>query len=385
MPEKARLLVVDDEASIRSFLRDALSGEYEVLTASDGVEGKEAITAGDFAVALVDINMPRADGVQVLNAVHESGKQTEVVMLTAYASVDTAMEALRLGAFDYLTKPARTHDIRRVVRNAVEKYRLARENRELLGDLTEANRQLKQHIAHVEKVNQMTERLNAENAALAGRFKNLNEDLERRVVEATRDLDRANRLLKENYLATIKALASSIEMKDSYTRGHSTRVAEYTVAVARKLGMAEDRIGLVNYATILHDVGKIGIDERILTKPEALSDAEYATIKLHTQMGDTIVQAIDFLAPVRAVVRNHHEWWNGSGYSDGLAGEAIPLEARIVSVADAFDAMTTNRAYRAALSTKDALERLAASAGTQFDPDLVRVFLQVAGEIRPEG
>jgi len=385
MAERARLLVVDDEASIRSFLRDALSGEYDVQTASDGIEGAEAIAAGDFAVALVDINMPRADGVQLLNSVHETGKQTEVVMLTAYASVDTAMEAVRLGAFDYLTKPARTHDIRRVVRNAVSKHRLARENRELLERLTEANRQLKQHVAHVEKVNEMTERLNGENAALAGSLRRLNEGLERRVEDATRDLGRANRLLKENYLATIKALASSIEMKDAYTRGHSIRVAEYSVAIARKMLMPEERIVLLHYVTILHDVGKIGIDERILTKPGALTEEEYATIKLHPRMGEKIVQSIDFLAPVRSVVRSHHEWWNGKGYPDGLSGDSIPLEARIVGVADSFDAMTSTRAYRPALSVAEALDRLRASAGIQFDPEIVRVFLSVAPELRREG
>jgi putative nucleotidyltransferase with HDIG domain len=174
-------------------------------------------------------------------------------------------------------------------------------------------------------------------------------------------------------------------MKDSYTRGHSSRVADYAVAVAKKMGIADERVALVNYATILHDVGKIGIDERILTKPEALSEAEYSTIRLHTQMGDAIVQAIGFLEPVRAIVRSHHEWYNGAGYAEGLAGEAIPLEARIVSVADAFDAMTSNRAYRLSLDVAEAITRLQAGAGTQFDPNVVRLFSSMAHELRPPG
>ncbi len=383
MNEKYKVLIVDDENSIRQFLADALFDDYLVAEAVDGMAGIREVLSTEYDVIVVDVKMPRVGGIEVLKSVKAEKPLTEVVMLTAYASVNTAMEAVRLGAFDYLTKPAKIMDIRKVVSNAAEKSRLARQHKQLLQSLQEANQQLRQHVEHVEKLNCMMERGSQENLDLTAQLKRLNNELERRVEMATLNLDQTNRRLRENFEDTIKALVSAVEMKDTYTRGHSARVAEFTVTIARKLGLPEDEIALVNYAAILHDVGKIGIDEKILTKPAHLSDEEYKIIKLHPQMGDKIIQTVEFLAPVRHVVRNHHERYDGRGYVDGLKGEAIPIAARITAVADAYDAMFSDRAYRRSLTKDDAIEILKDNAGSQFDPEVVRAFEEIVRSSHP--
>ncbi len=381
MPECPKILIIDDEESIRNFLLDALSEQYEVSAAEDGESGLKQLNDDDFDAVLVDLKMPKMDGISVLREIKQQEYITEVIMLTAYASVDTAVEAVRLGAYDYLTKPSRPSDIRRIIRNAVEKVRLERENSTLLLNLKEKNKQLQQHIDHIEKLNQMLERINKENTDMADRLRISNNDLEKRVDNAALELNRANRSLRENYMATIRALASAIEMKDTYTRGHSSRVTDLSISIAREYGVSDDRILLINYASILHDIGKIGIDEAILTKNSGLTQEEYNIIKLHPQMGDKIIQSIEFLQPVRSIVRNHHERLDGRGYIDGLGGEDIPIEARIVSVADAYDAMTSYRAYRDNLTVTEALLQIKENSGTQFDPRIVDIFLGIIEKI----
>jgi putative two-component system response regulator len=381
MPERPKILIIDDEESIRNFLLDALSEQYDVSTAEDGEAGLKELNRGDFDAALVDLKMPKIDGISVLREIKQQDYVTEVIMLTAYASVDTAVEAVRLGAYDYLTKPSKPSDIRRIIRNAIEKVRLERENSSLLLSLKEKNKQLQQHIDHIEKLNQMLERINKENTDMADRLRLSNNDLEKQIDSAALELNRANRSLRENYMATIRALASAIEMKDTYTRGHSSRVTDLSISIAREYGVSDDRILLINYASILHDIGKIGIDESILTKNSGLSPEEFNIIKLHPQMGDKIIQSIEFLQPVRSIVRNHHERMDGEGYIDGLGGEDIPIEARIVSVADAYDAMTSHRAYRNNLTVSQALDQIKENSGTQFDPRIVDIFLGIIEKI----
>ncbi len=183
--------------------------------------------------------------------------------------------------------------------------------------------------------------------------------------------------MRENYLATIEALVQAIEAKDCYTRGHSDRVARLAVAMAEELRLAEDRVESVKYAAILHDVGKIGVSESILNKEEKLLEPEWDIIRNHPIIGQNIVKSIKFLYDIGMGVRHHHERYDGYGYPDGLKGEEIPLDARIIAVADCYDAMTSDRSYRGGRKKLEALEELRRVAGTQLDPDLVDMFCKV--------
>jgi putative nucleotidyltransferase with HDIG domain len=175
----------------------------------------------------------------------------------------------------------------------------------------------------------------------------------------------------------IAALGSALETKDAYSQGHSTQEAEYAVALANEMGLPGWQVQNVRLGALLHDIGKIGVDEHILNKPGKLTEEEFELIKAHPVLGASIVAEIDHLRQVVPIVRHHHERFDGSGYPDGLAGEAIPLEARVLAVAEAFGAMTDDRAYRKALPLADAIAELETGAGSQFDPQVVEAFLRV--------
>ncbi|MDQ7794207.1 MAG: HD-GYP domain-containing protein [bacterium] len=184
--------------------------------------------------------------------------------------------------------------------------------------------------------------------------------------------------LRDIFLATINALVSAIEAKDPYTHGHSTQTMEYALAIARRLGWSHELLERLQYACVLHDIGKIGIPDAILKKEDSLTPEEYEVQKRHPVVGADIVRAVKFLSRVVPWIRHHHERYDGRGYPDGLQGEVIPLGARVIAVADAFDAMTSVRPYRPALSAQAALEELRRNTGAQFDPQIVEAFLQVA-------
>lgn len=183
--------------------------------------------------------------------------------------------------------------------------------------------------------------------------------------------------MRQNYLQTVEALVQALEAKDSYTSGHSGRVAQLAVAMAEELGMPDEKLELIKYAGILHDIGKIGVDERILNKTGSLLDLEWEAIRNHPVVGENIIKKINFLYDISPAVRHHHERFDGQGYPDGLQGEEIPLEARIIAVADTYDAITSNRSYRQGRTQGEALKELQRVAGTQLDPEMVKVFLKV--------
>ncbi len=189
--------------------------------------------------------------------------------------------------------------------------------------------------------------------------------------------------MRQNCLDTVLSLAAAIDAKHPYTRGHSERVAAYAVAVARELKWPEDRVELLQYMALLHDTGKLGVSEGVLNKPDRLTEKEYGAIKGHPHKGYEIVCRVKFLAHMADVVLHHHERWDGLGYPSGLAGEAIPEGARIIAVADTFDAMTSDRPYRSALPSETAFTELQAVAGTQLDPRVVQAFLRVYPKLQP--
>lgn len=190
--------------------------------------------------------------------------------------------------------------------------------------------------------------------------------------------------MRKNYLNTVEALVQALEAKDSYTSGHSSRVAQWSVKLAEALKLPEDRVEYIKYAGVLHDVGKIGVSENILNKKGSLEDSEWEMIRNHPVIGQNIIQGIDFLFDVGSVVRYHHERYDGMGYPERIAGKAIPLESRIIAVADTYDAMTSNRSYRKGLSSSEALVELRRVAGTQLDPQIVEAFCRIVQEENPQ-
>ncbi len=328
-PVQAQCLVVDDDAQVRRALARAIeSMGLPTIEAVHGIEALELLaTHGDVAVCISDIYMPEMDGVTLLREVHARYPDTAVIMLTGAAEVTTAVECLQLGALDYLSKPVLVDEVRARVQKALEKR-----------DLILQNRFYQRH-------------------------------LETRV----RELDRLNR---QRLVNGIQMLVQALEAKDAYTRGHSQRVSEYAVKTAVRLGITGEQLEQIRLGGELHDIGKIGTREAILNKPGPLDEAEFAHIRDHCVLGERILAPfLGDAAAVLRIVRSHHERFDGRGFPDGLSADAIPLEARIVACVDAFDAMTTNRAYRAPRNPVDAVEELRRGAGRQFDPNVVEAFL----------
>ena len=202
----------------------------------------------------------------------------------------------------------------------------------------------------------------------------------RQIVAQSRALSAAVTEIETTYDRTLQALSNALDVRDSETEGHARRVVEYMELIAREMGLAEDELAVLRRGALLHDIGKVGVPDRILRKPAALSDAEWTTMKKHPDLGARIIGGIPFLEQVAAIVRHHHERWDGKGYPDGLASDAIPLGARIFTVADAFDAMTSDRPYRGAMSVAAARREVERCRATQFDPAVVDAFLRVQRE-----
>jgi putative nucleotidyltransferase with HDIG domain len=346
MPEPTHILIVDDDQAIRDLLSEGLSDSgYRCDTACDGAEGLEKVRTDGFQLVVSDIDMPEMDGVNLLQEIKKIRPDTEIIMLTGVVDVETAIQSMRLGACDYLTKPFNLAEVRITVERALEKQRLLRENREY------------------------------------------QKTLEIRVAERTAEISRKNREMEElyhrlqsSYQTTLEALATALDTRDTETLGHSLRVASYTVAVARKMGVPEPELTDIYRGALLHDVGKIGIPDAILRKPGKLTPEEWVEMRRHPEIGYRILQGINFLETAREIVLCHQESYDGSGYPRGLKGKEIPLGARIFAVVDTLDAMTSDRPYRKALPYEAAREEVLRYSGTQFDPDVVKVFLAIADE-----
>jgi putative two-component system response regulator len=329
-----KVLVVDDESYVRDIICRKLTRDSYVCDQAESAErALTMITQGSYDCILSDINMPGMDGIELLRNIRLADPDVAVIMVTGAPDLDGALEAMRLGAYDHLSKPLNLDHLSLTVERAIEKKRLVEENREY----------------------QRT--------------------LESKVEERTAQLHEANEELRRLFMGSIKALAQALEAKDEYTQGHSERVSEIAVGVGRFLSLAEREISDIWLAGLLHDIGKIGVRESVLNKPGKLDDEEWKAIQNHPVMAERILCPIEELTAVISIVRHHHERFDGSGYPDALSGGDIPLGARILSVADAYDALTSRRPYRDALSVADALSVLEDASGTQFDPVIVRAFL----------
>jgi putative two-component system response regulator len=331
-------LVVDDEPRLRQVLLHLMRSDgFRCFEASNGAEAIEILEKQPVTLLMSDMRMPQVDGIELLRRVKERWPDTAVVMITAVADVEVAVHCLANGAMDYLTKPFHLEEVRARVQQALEKRRLLLENR-----------------AH-------------------------QEHLERRVAEQARRLE-------ELFLAGIQSLAEALEVKDPYTRGHSVRVSQYSSVIARTMGLDDQTVRQIELGGSLHDIGKIGVREAVLTKPGRLTEEEYRHIMTHPLVGWRILAPLMTDAPIALnIVRSHHERMDGRGVPDRMSGESIPLEARIVAVADAFDAMMSGRPYRGhEMQLEDAIGELERNAGSQFDPHVVDAALRAIanGDLR---
>src|SRR3990170_2259441 len=321
MENKNSVLVVDDEMGPREALRMILKGGYEIVTADSGERAIGHLAERIFDVIIVDIKMAGMDGLQLLCRIKEIKPDIEVILMTAYASVETAKNALRYGALDYLIKPFDHKDVTDIV---------AKDEIQRL------------HIA---------------------------------TSELSREIEDAKRSIENHYASTVKALLAAIDAKDQYTRGHSERVSRFSAFLAERIGVPPDKILALEQAALIHDIGKIGVEGNILKKQGVLDPIEFDEIKKHPSIGARIITAVEFLQEMRPVILCHHERFDGAGFPESLKGTAIPLSARVVDIADAVNAMLCDRPYRSAVALDHVREELSRMSGKQFDPDIVSVVL----------
>jgi response regulator RpfG family c-di-GMP phosphodiesterase len=335
---RSHILIVDDEREITEILADLFCCDHDCETASSAEEALARLSDCEFPLVISDITMPGMSGLQMIPHIREISPNTVVVMISGMQTVESAIEALRLGAFDYLMKPFDLRQVEAVVKRALE-------HRELI--------MAKQ------------------------RYENQLEEL---VEQRTAELDRALDSLEDAYRSTLKALTAALETRDSETHGHSERVVSYSLRLGREYGLGRDEMKALEFGSLLHDIGKIGVPDAILRKPAKLTEEEWVVMREHPSHGQQILRGIEFLEGPSHVVAQHHEKWDGSGYPLGLRGEDIDICARIFSVADAFDAITSDRVYRRGKSYEAAATELDAWAGTQFDAQVVAAFHRVPKE-----
>jgi len=339
---QSSILIVDDEKSIRNLLLQELSAEHRCTTAANSGDAIELLRSNSFDLVLSDITMPGASGLQLCEFVSRTCSETVVVMVSGMSNIQSAIEAMHHGAFDYVVKPFDLSHLALTVDRALRHQALLA---------------FKQHYER-----SLEETVRARTYELRLRNEDLNEMLE---------------VLYSNYRTTLRALARALEARDAETRGHSERVVAYCLTLARHLGLCQRDLIAVEQGALLHDIGKIGVRDSILLKPGPLTDEEWVEMRAHIDHGLAIIEGIDFLTGAGWVVGQHHEKFDGSGYPRALSGEAIHLHARIFAVADAYDAITSDRPYRAGKSHALACQEIVAKTGTHFDPKVVQAFLEI--------
>lgn len=336
-----RILVVDDEEPIREIVTSMLAASnYKTRQAASGLEALALLDSGEeFELMLSDLMMADLDGIGLLERTKERYPDMPVVMVTAVHDISVALAAIRNGAYDYLLKPFEREQLLATVRRALENRRLKLENRDY---------QTK---------------------------------LESLVAARTEQLRKAMGTLERSYDITLEALGDALDLKDAETEGHSKRVTAFTIAIARAMGISKDQIAVIARGAFLHDIGKMAIPDAILRKPGALEPEEVAIMREHCYRGYQILKKIPFLTEAAEIVYSHQERWDGTGYPRGLKGEQIPLGARMFSVADTLDAITSDRPYRPKQPISAACEEIKAWSGRQFDPEVVKVFLSMPENI----
>ena len=325
------VLVVDDEEPIRNALKKFLTQQgYEVATAASGDEAIKVLQRQKIACMLLDVRMPGRSGIDLVPQVMELEPSIAILMLTAVNDATTAALCMQRGAMDYLTKPIDLSDLARAILRAIRR-------RDSLLEQQNINQWLKEEVAL-----------------------------------RTAELRRERAKLERLSVATLEALVNALEAKDAYIRGHSARVADLAAMIAAEMSLPDEVIEHIRMAGRLHDIGKIGIREGILTKQGPLTTEEYEQVKQHVVVGSQILAPLAHLGEIITYVRSHHERWDGQGYPDRLQGEQIPLGARILGAAEIFDALTTSRPYQEKMPPDVAVERMRDLAGNVLDEQVYK-------------
>ncbi len=333
------ILVVDDNSAIQELLEAFLTSQgYRVTTAGSGRQAIEWLEKEPYDLVVTDIKMAGIDGMKLLEHIMQNHRDTAVIMATSVSDIGTAVQAMRMGAFDYVLKPFNVDDLMISVQRALER-------RELLN-----------------------------------RMRMYQEQLESRVLVQTVELRQTLGKLDEAYQTTLEALVNALDAREHETHCHSKRVMRYTLLLARRVGIAEDRLLDLGRGALLHDIGKIGVSDNILLKPGRLEGEEWVQMRRHPEIGFQILKGIGFLSPACDIVLAHQERFDGSGYPRGLVGEQIPLGARVFAIVDTMDSMTSDRPYRKALSYEAARREIERYAGAQFDPAIAKEFLKIPVE-----
>jgi len=327
------ILVVDDEEAIREVVSTMLESRgYRCTAVSNGRAAQEVVRKETPDLVLSDMIMPEMDGIKLLSWMREHDPEVPVIMVTAIHDISTALEAIRRGAYDYILKPFEKDQLFLGVGRALQHRRLVLENR------------------------------------------NYQINLQQKVDEQTAQLQMAITQLEQSYDDTLEALGSALDLKDAETEGHCQRVTAFTISIAKAVGVPLPYLPVLARAAFLHDIGKMAIPDSILRKPGPLDNDEKTVMRTHCEIGYNMLTRIPFLRDAAEIVLAHQEFYDGTGYPRGLRGDQIPLGARIFSIADALDAMISDRPYRKALPMSHAREEVRRCAGTQFDPKIVEVF-----------
>ena len=358
------VLVVDDEVGPRESLRMILKPLYQVHTAANGYEALRFINSQKVDLVTLDLKMPGIPGIDVLREIKKFKNDIEVVIITGYGTLPTAIEAIRYGAVDFISKPFNVAEIISVVSKSVERRSL--------------NLKIKNLIQKIKDLSLLEENQNEALSNLGASVDSASgvDEIQKELRESLQQLEgfRGQKILV-NYMDFLKVLIYILESKEPYTSGHSERVSYYAELIAHELRLSSQEKEDLQIATLLHDIGKIGLSNRLLEKNN-LTQGENLDIRQHPLKGVRLIEPLAFSLAVSLAVRHHHERWDGKGYPDGLTGEEIPLLARIISLADSYDAMTSDRPYRQCLSTKKVQEELEKNAGIQFDPYMVPLFIK---------
>ena len=361
---RAKVLVVDDERGPRESLRMILSGSHDVTTADEGAEALEILRTQSIDLVTVDLNMPGMKGDELMRTIRSEFPQTEIIIITGCGSVETAVEGIRHGVFDYLTKP---FDVVQVTAS-VERALSRRIGRQRMVYFLEG---ISRVLGRNRDADLVLEELDASPLAQ----QRLRSVLEESMPGSESD---GSRVSGPRTIEFLEVLAETIESRDIYMRGHARRVAFYADLIAARLCLSREERDHVRLAAFLHDIGKVGAASDLLAGKVMPEPDRLESIHDHPAIGERLLLPLGLAAPVATTVRHHHERYDGAGYPDGLAGDDIPLPARLIAVVDAFDAMTCERPYRQAKTHDEALAELQREARGQFDPALVDIFTELA-------
>ena len=364
MAERTRetILVVDDERGPRESLRMILSPSFRVLAAPSAIDALAILRREPIDIVTIDLNMPGMGGQDLLRRVHEEFPNTEVVVITGCATVESAAESVRIGICDYLEKPFDVVKVGAAIQRAVSRRRARGGLRTFLEELGAVVGRDQDAAAILHEVDRSQKVRGQLSALLAERG---NDGEARAQAEELRTID------------FLEVLAETIETKGRYMRGHARRASFYAGLLAERLGLFGKDQEQVRIAGFLHDLGKVGVPSELLLREGALDPNERKIMEQHPVIGARLVRPLLLQSDLTLAIQHHHEWWDGTGYPDGLSGTDIPYTARIVAIADAFDAMSCDRPYRRALRRDVVLSELRRFAGVQFDPHIAKEFAAI--------